>query len=129
MAKTASARRFDKLVGDLLDLRAHQPQRFQLVWRIYFLGWAHEVQRRAFAQQQDSAREPIPAIFAVFNKAQRLASLIDASEEPSVAESLIHLRHLCSDAVARVTNPKLYRFRTDCTYRLRETFVRNRSRD
>ncbi len=129
MAKTASARRFNKLVGDLLDLRAHQPERFQLVWRIYFLGWAQEVQRRAFAQQQDSSSEPIPAIFAVFNKAQRLASSIGATEEPSVAESLIHLRHLCSDAVARVTNPKLYRFRTDCTYRLRETSVRSRSRD
>ena len=46
MAKKASERRFDKLVGELLELRTNHPERFRLVWRNYFRGWAQEVQRR-----------------------------------------------------------------------------------
>ena len=129
MAKKASERRFDKLVGELLVLRTNHPDRFRLVWRNYFRGWAQEVQRRAAAQRQDVADGPIRSIFGVLDKAQRLARGIGAQAEPEVAESLVHLRHVCSHAVSSVTDSKLYRFRTDCTYRLREKFVGNRSRD
>ena len=129
MAKNASQRRFTRLVDELIDLRSNHPQRFQLVWRTYFRGWVQEVQRRAAAQRQDAADEPIPAIFGILEKARNLARGIGAEAELAVAESLIHLEHVCSQAVASVTNPKLYRFRTDCTYRIRERFVSNRSRD
>ncbi len=129
MAKTASERRFDKLVEELVELRTSQPERFRLVWRNLFRGWTQEVQRRAAAQRQDVADEPIRAIFGVLDKALRLARSSGAQAEPIVVESLVHLRHACSHAVASVTNPKLYRFRTDCTYRLREKFVQNRLRD
>ena len=67
--------------------------------------------------------------FGILEKARNLARGIGAEAELAVAESLIHLEHVCSQAVASVTNPKLYRFRTDCTYRLRERLVSNRSRD
>ena len=129
MAKSASQRRFMKLVDEWADLRSNYPQRFQLVWRTYFRGWVQEVHRRAAAQRQDAADEPIPAIFGILEKARNLARGIGADAELAVAESLIHLEHVCSQAVASVMNPKLYRFHTDCTYRIRERFVSNRSRD
>ena len=77
MAKKASERRFDKLVGELLELRTNHPERFRLVWRNYFRGWAQEVQRRAAAHRQDVADGPIRSIFGVLDKAQRLARGID----------------------------------------------------
>jgi hypothetical protein len=129
MAKSASQRRFTKLVDELNDLRSNNPQRFQIVWRTYFRGWVQEVQRRAAAQRQDAADEPIPAIFGILERARNLARGIGAEAELAVAESLIHLEHVCSQAAASVTNPKLYRFQTDCTYRIREMLVRNRVRD
>jgi hypothetical protein len=129
MAKSASQRRFDKLVTELGELCTANPSRFKIVWGTYFRGWVLEVQRRAAAQRQDAADEPIPAIFGVLARARELARGIGMHAEPSVALSLIHLEHVCSQAVASVTNPKLYRFQTDCTYRIRERFVRNRARD
>ena len=129
MAKSASQRRFTRLVDELIDLRSNQPQRFQIVWQAYFRGWVQEVQRRATAQRQDAADEPIPEIFGILDRAWNLARGGVAEAELAVAESLIHLEHVCSQAVASVTNPKLYRFHTDCTYRIREMFVRNRVRD
>lgn len=129
MAKNASQRRFDRLVIELGELSTTDPDRFQIVWKTYFRGWVQEVRRRAAAQRQDVAQEPIHAIFGVLARAKQLARGIGMQSEPSVALSLIHLQHVCSTAVASVTNPKLYRFPTDCTYRLRERFVRNRSRD
>lgn len=129
MAKSTSQRRFTKLVDELTDLRLNHPQRFQIVWCTYFRGWVQEVQRRAAAQRQDAVDEPIPAIFGILKRARDLVRGIGAEAELAVAESLIHLEHVCSQAVASVTDPKLYRFHTDRTYRIRERFVSNRSRD
>ena len=129
MAKSASQRRFAKLVDELGDLCSTHPERFHIVWRAHFGGWVQEVNRRAAAQRQDTADEPVPAIFGVLSKARQLARGIGMQADQNVALSLIHLEHVCSQAVASVTNPKLYRFQTDCTYRLREKFVRNRARD
>lgn len=129
MAKTASQRRFAKLVDELGELSSTHPERFHIVWRTYFRGWVQEVNRRAAAQRQDTAEEPIPAIFGILSKARQLAGSIGMEDEPNVAISLIHLEHVCSQAVASMTSPKLYRFQTDCTYRIRERFVRNRARD
>lgn len=129
MAKSASQRRFTKLVDELGALYTSHPQRFHIVWKTYFRGWVQEVSRRAEAQRQDASDEPIPAIFGVLTRAKELARGIGAHAEPSVTLSLIHLEHVCAQAVASVTNPKLYRFRTDCTYRIREKFVRYRARD
>lgn len=129
MAKSTSQRRFTRLVDELTDLRLNHPQRFQIVWRTYFRGWVQEVQRRAAAQRQDAVDEPIPAIFGILKRARDLVRGIGAEAELAVAESLIHLEHVCSQAVASVTNPKLYRIHTDCTYRIRERFVSNRSWD
>jgi hypothetical protein len=129
MAKTGSQRRFATLVDDLGELSSTHPERFHIVWRSYFLGWVQEVNRRAAAQQQNASEEPIPAIFGVLSKARQLACSIGMDAEPNVALSLIHLEHVCSQAVASAMNPKLYRFQTDCTYRIRERFVRNRVRD
>lgn len=129
MTKSASQRRFDKLADDLGALLRGHPERFNLVWKSYVRGWVQEAQRRARSQRQDSTDAPIPAIFSVFEKARGLARAIGAEREVAVAESLIHLKHICAGAVASVTNPKLYRFDTDCTYRLREQFVNDRRRD
>ncbi len=129
MAKSTSQRRFTRLVDELTDLRLNHPQRFQIVRRTYFRGWVQEVQRRAAAQRQDAVDEPIPAIFGILKRARDLVRGIGAEAELAVAESLIHLEHVCSQAVASVTNPKLYRFHTDCTYRICERFVSNRSWD
>lgn len=129
MAKSASQRRFAKLADELGELCSTQPERFRIVWGFYFRGWVQEVNRRAAAQRRDAAEAPIPAIFGVLSKARKLACAIGMESEPSVALSLIHLEHVCSQAVASVMSPKLYRFQTDCTYRIRERFVRNRVRD
>ena len=107
MAKKASERRFDKLVGELLELRTNHPERFRLVWRNYFRGWAQEVQRRAAAHRQDVADGPIRSIFGVLDKAQRLARGIGAQAEPEVAESLVHLRHDRGQGLRRDGHPCL----------------------
>lgn len=123
MAKSTSQRRFTKVVDELTDLRLNHPKRFQIMSRTYFRGWVQEVQRRAAAQRQDPVDEPTPATFGILKSARDLVRGISAEAELTVAESLIHLEHVCSQAVASVTNPKLYRFHADCTYRVRERFV------
>ena len=95
----------------------------------HFRGWVQEVQRRAAAQRKDAADEPLAAIFGILERAGHLARGVGAEADLAVAESLIHLEHVCSQAVASVTTPKLYRFRTNCTYRIREGVVSNRSRN
>ena len=86
MAKSASQRRFTRLVDELGDLRSSNPQRFQIVWQAYFRGWVQEVQRRAAAQRQDAADAPIPATFGILERARNLARGIGADPELSFAE-------------------------------------------
>lgn len=129
MKKSASERRFAKLASELRTLHKDHPVRFQLVWNNYFRGWVQEVGHRMQVQRSHAADAPIPAIFDVFERARGLAHSAEVANDPSVAESLIHLEHVCATAVAAVTNPKLYRFKIDSTYRLRELFVRDRTRD
>ena len=65
---------------------------------------------------RDVAEEPIPAIFAVFEGPRRLAHDVGADQDRHVAESLIHLRHLCAKAVAALVDGRLYVFRAECVY-------------
>ena len=116
MARSNSARRHARRVEDLRALREEQPQQFRRVWQLYFQGWASEVGHRTRAQMRDAAEEPIPAIFAVFDGARRLAHDVGADRDRHVAESLIHLRHLCAKAVAALVDGRLYAFRAECVY-------------
>ena len=59
MAKSASQRRFTKLVYELIHLWLNHPQRFQLVWCTYFRGWVQEVQRGAAAQRRSGKMPPM----------------------------------------------------------------------
>ena len=129
MAKSGSERRFQKRVADLGELFASDPENFHRVWTTLYKGWIDEVHFRANAQCRDSSTESIPAIYGVLNQARKIAMAVGAASDPKVADSLFHLQHVCAKEVARVTNPKLYRFENDCTSRLRERFVRNRARD
>jgi hypothetical protein len=116
MARSSSARRHARRVEDLRALRAEAPQQFRRVWQLFFQGWSSEVGQRARAQMQDTADEPIPAIFAVFDGARRLARDIGADTDRHVAESLIHLEHLCSKAVAGLIDGRLYAFGVETVY-------------
>lgn len=116
MARSNSARRHARRVEDLRALRADEPQQFRRVWQLFFQGWASEVCKRARAQMRDTADERIPAIFAVFDGARRLARDIGADTDRHVAESLIHLEHLCSKAVAGLIDGRLYAFGEETVY-------------
>ena len=129
MAKSASERRLQKRIADLSELFASDTENFHRVWTTLYKGWIDEVHFRANAQCRDSSPEAIPAIYAVLNQARKIAIAVGAATDSKVADSLFHLQHVCAKEVARVINPKLYRFENDCTSRLRERFVRNRARD
>jgi hypothetical protein len=129
MAKSASERRFQKRVADLGELFASDPESFHRVWATLVKGWLEEVHFRANAQCRDSSPEAIPAIYGVLNQARKIAVATGVAADPKVADSLFYLQHVCAKEVARITNPKLYRFENDCTSRLRERFVRDRVRD
>jgi hypothetical protein len=116
MARSTSARRHARRVEDLRALRAAAPQQFRRVWQLFFQGWASEVGHRARAQMRDSADERLPAIFAVFDGARRLARDIGADTDRHVAVSLIHLEHLCSKAVAGLMDGRLYAFGVETVY-------------
>ncbi len=116
MARSSSARRHARRVEDLRALRADKPQQFRRVWELFFQGWASEVCKRARSQMRDTADERIPAIFAVFDGARRLARDIGADTDRHVAESLIHLEHLCSKAVAGLIDGRLYAFGEETVY-------------
>ena len=116
MTRSTSARRHARRVEDLRALREEAPQQFRRVWHLFFLAWASEIGNRARAQQRDAADEPIPAIFGVFAGARRLACDVGAENDRHVAESLIHLEHLCAKAVASVIDGRLYVFSTETLF-------------
>jgi hypothetical protein len=118
MAKTTYQRRLKRRAEDLGELFQKSPQEFRLGWARLFDEWIGEVRYRAHAQMRYQAAEPIPAIYGVLDHARRLARAVGAEHDSYVADSLRHLEHACALAVAGVTDPCLYRFRTDCTVRL-----------
>lgn len=128
MAKRTADRRFKKRADDLGEMFANQREAFHKVWSALVVSWENEVLSRAKSQSRLVSHKNIPAIFSVLTKARKLAVSIGAEADPQVAVSLHHLEHVCSLAVAGVTDPKLYRLDRDCTERLREELLRNGSR-
>ena len=126
MAKTASQRRFDKRSTELGTLRVSQPETFARVWEQYVRGWLGEVRNRARAQRVGDSDERRLRIFEVLTQAQNLAQA--AGAQAQVSKSLTVLEHECAKAVASLTDPRLYLFNEDCTTRVRDLSVRNRSR-
>ena len=114
MACSNSARRHARGVEDLRALCEEQPQQFRRVWQLYFQGWASEVGHRARAQMRDMAEEPIPAIFAVFDGARRVAHDVGADRDPK--------------AVAALVDGRLYAFRAECVCARRGKARRSRER-
>lgn len=119
MSKTASQRRFQRRATDLAALRSADDRRFAQVWESLFRGWAGEIQARARAWRAVESSSEQPAVFEVLEKARRLARAAGVERNRLVIRSLIDLQHLCSQAVASCCDPKLYRFREDCTARVR----------
>lgn len=130
MAKSASERRFQKRAAELGSLLlANELESFQRVWQTPFKGWVETAHFHARAQRREASPESIPDIYEVFIQARKLTVTIGAERDPKVADTLLHLEHLCAKAVALVTDPKFYRFDRYCTARLREASVRNRDQD
>lgn len=125
MAKTASQRRFDKRSTELGTLRVSQPEAFARVWEQYVRGWLGEVRNRACAQRVGDSDERRLRIFEVLTQAQSLAQAAGAQAE--VGKSLKVLEHECAKAVAGLTDPRLYLFNEDCTSRIRDLSVKNRT--
>lgn len=129
MAKTSTQRRFDKRAANLGSLRTSQPKRFSLVWEQYVRGWLGEAKNRARAQRAGGSDEQRLRIFAVLRQAQSLAQAAGAHTNPGVIRSLSVLEHECAKAVAALTDSRLYNFNEDCTTRIRNLSVKNRTRD
>lgn len=126
MAKTASQRRFDKRTAELSALCSLQPEVFARVWDQYVRGWIGEVHNRARAQRIGDSDERRLRIFEVLTQAQNLAK---ATGAPSQAvKSLKVIEHECARAVAGLMDKRLYKFNEDCTSRIRNLSVKNRTR-
>jgi hypothetical protein len=126
MAKTASQRRFDKRSNELGALLVSQPETFARVWEQYVRGWLGEVRNRARAQRVGDSDERHLRIFEVLTQAQNLAQA--AGAQAQVGKSLKVLEHECAKAVAELTDPRLYLFNEDCTARIRDLSVKDRTR-
>lgn len=125
MAKKTADRRFKRRSDNLGEMFANQREAFHKVWSALVESWGNEILSRAKSQSRLVAHKKIPAIFSVLTNARKLALSIGAEADPQVVVSLHHLEHVCSLAVAGVTDPKLYRLDKDCTERLREALLRN----
>ena len=128
MAKTASQRRFAKRATELAALRALQPEAFARVWEQFVLGWIGEIGNRARTQRIGDAEERRLHVFEVLGQARSLAVAAGAQTHGGVEKSLVVLQHECAKAVAALTDPRLYDFNEDCTTRIRNLSVKNRSR-
>ncbi len=129
MAKTASQRRFGKRATELGALRSSQPEAFARVWEQYVLGWIGEIGNRARAQRTGGdAEERRLHVFEVLSQARSLAVAAGAQSHDGVGKSLVVLQHECAKAVAALTDPRLYDFNEDCTTRIRNLSLKNRSR-
>lgn len=126
MSKTASQRRFDKRASELGALCRSDPQAFARVWEQFVRGWLVEIANRARAQRIGESDERRLRIFEVLALAQRLSQA--AGVRSQAARSLIVLEHECAKAVANLTDPRLYLFNQDCTTRIREQSIKNRTR-
>jgi len=127
MSKTASQRRFDKRSVALKALRISNPEMFSRVWEQYVRGWVGEVHSRARAQRIGDSDERRLRIFEVFTRAQSLAHATGAMSR--VVNSLKVIEHECATAVAGLTDKRLYKFNEDCTSRIRNLNVKDRTRD
>ncbi len=119
MSKTASQRRFEKRASDLEELRSNDSPRFVQMWNTLCRGWIGEIHARARAWRLDTASDKHKGVFEVYDYARRLACAAGAEHQRLVVESLIDLKHLCSQAVAHSTDPRLYQFGEDSTSRVR----------
>jgi hypothetical protein len=119
MTKTASQRRFKKRTAALSELLTSDPQRFEQVWNTLCRGWIDEIHTRARSWRCGNLSGSSKTIHNVFDQALLLARTIGADQHALVEKSLIDLQHLCSSAVARITDQRLYRFDEDCTVRIR----------
>jgi hypothetical protein len=130
MAKKASARRHKKRVAFLSKLFAENADCGRDAWFRLVNGWLAEVRFRAHAESLDTADQTIPAIFGVYREAKMLAEESKIADDPHVVATLNTLQHVSAVEVSRLTDIHLYgRLRKDSTSRLREMFVKNRSRD
>lgn len=121
---TSSQRRFSKLANYLIKLRQDNSLAFIRVWNGYINSWVNEIHARANAQQQESIDVVIPAIFGVFEKANKLADAIDSQSSKLIRDSLIMLKHEAACAVARCTDQRIYNHRVDCTTRVEMRLAR-----
>lgn len=119
MSKTASQRRFEKRASDLGELRSSDSPRFVQMWNTLCRGWVGEIHARARAWRLGTSSDKHKGVFDVYDCARRLACAAGAEHQRLVIESLIALKHLCSQAVAHSTDPRLYQFGEDCTSRVR----------
>ncbi len=128
MEKTASQRRFAKRATELGALRASQPETFARVWEQYVAGWIGEIGNRVRVQRVGDTEERRLHIFAVLTQARSLAEAAGVQTHSGVAKSLVVLKHECAKAVAALTDPRLYDFNEDCTTRIRNLSIKNRTR-
>ena len=126
VSKTASQRRFDKRAKELGALFRSDPQAFARVWEQLVRGWLVEIANRARAQRIGDSEERKLKIFEVLAVARRLSQAVGVREQ--VSESLTVLEHECAKLVANLTDPRLYLFNQDCTTRIREQSIKNRTR-
>lgn len=126
MSKTASQRRFDKRAVELGALLRSDPNAYSRVWEQYVRGWLVEVGNRARAQRIGETDERHLRIFEVLTLARKLAHATGAQSQTS--RSLTVLEHECAKAVANLTDPRLYLFNEDCTTRIRDKSLKNRTR-
>lgn len=126
MAKTASQRRLEKRSAELSALCISKPEVFARVWEQYVRGWIGEVHNRARAQRIGDSDECRLRIFEVLTKAKNLAQAAGAPSH--VGKSLKVIEHECACAVADLMDKRLYKFNEDCTSRIRNLSVKNRTR-
>ncbi len=123
MAKTASQRRLAKRAAELGALRSTESVAFARAWAKLVEGWLGEINHRAHAMRVGTTGARGLPIFGVLTQARNVVEATGVLSNPDVEQSLVVLRHACANAVAALTDRRLYDFSADCTTRVRESLA------
>jgi hypothetical protein len=123
----ATQRREKREAARLRELAGQNPERFLMEWQSRIEGWVMEINGRARAAADENVPlgECLP-IFDILAKAERLLGLCGESAPQQLGflklvrdDTRRALENECCKAVARLTDPRLYRLtNNESNYRL-----------
>lgn len=117
----ATQRREKREAARLRELAGQNPERFLMEWQSRIEGWVMEINGRARAAADENVPpgECLP-IFDILAKAERLLGLCGERAQQLVGDETRRVvENECCKAVARLTDPRLYRLtNNESNYRL-----------